>query len=438
MKKSCLTLGIGAVALASSLLCSAPLSANDYSISGESNTILRMRKTVDQNNVLPLYDYLRLNMTDNRSDGSGVDFNFGGWGRADLAQKSNATNPDGDIQYAYLTYHAAKNNSVVTIGRQFVSEGVAAERIDGLFLRSDLDFGFGASAFVGNSVVTQPLAYQPDYRGGALIYGGRVFQADKNYYTIGASALKSDRADKSHYREEEGVDLWLHPLSQVDLVGRSNYNNVTKGWMDNSYALSYSPLATLRLGADFSNINLKDYLANVTTSALSYLNPVLSINNRQNSYGASAAYIGIKNLTLAADYKFYSYDQSGNAAYFGGKVVYSLPESYTVGGAVHRMDGGIDKLRYMEYRAFASKKMGHTDLTVDATNTNYDNAVNGIKNSYTITGAAGYEVSHKLKVGADVEYSRNPDFNNDVRGLVKATYTFDTKSAAEGGTKSEK
>jgi hypothetical protein len=68
----------------------------------------------------------------------------------------------------------------------------------------------------------------------------------------------------------------------------------------------------------------------------------------------------------------------------------------------------------------------------------YDKAINTLKDSYSITAAAGYEVNRKLKVGADIEYSRNPDFDNEVRGVVKATYTFDTKFAAEGGTKSEK
>ena len=78
------------------------------------------------------------------------------------------------------------------------------------------------------------------------------------------------------------------------------------------------------------------------------------------------------------------------------------------------------------------------DLTIDAININYDQRINGIKNSYAITGAAGYEVNKKLKLGADLEVSRNPDFNSEVRGLIKATYTFETKLVAEGGTKSEK
>lgn len=439
-KKNSLALGIGTAMMASSLLWSAPLMANDYSFSGESNTIFRARTTIDKRDLYPAYEYLHLSLIDNLSDGASVSFYFGGWGRADLADKSNANSTDGDLQYAYITYRAPKNNTVTTIGRQFISEGVAAERIDGLYLHNDFQYGISTAAFVGNSVITEPISdpTRRDLQGGGIIYGARIAQADKKYYTIGLSALKSERQDGSRYREEEGVDLWLRPTQQVDLTGRSSYNSITNGWMESSYALTYSPLSTLVFGADFSHINFKDYLANVTTSALSLTNPVWRINGEQTVVGTSAAYTVIKNLTITADYKYYSYDQSGDASYFGGKAAYSLPENFVVGGGIHRMDGGIDRLRYTEYRAFASKKIGHADLTIDAININYDEKINGISNSYTITGAAGYEFSRKLKVGADVEFSRNPDFDREVRGLLKATYTFDTKFAAEGGTKSEK
>ena len=411
--------------------------ASDYSFSGESNTIFRMRTTTDKKNIFPAYEYLRLDMTDNRSDGSGVSFNFGAWGRADLGDKSTSSSTDGDLQYAYLTYRAPKNNTAVSIGRQFISEGVAAERIDGLYLRNDFAYGIGASAFFGNSVITEPNS-DPKLQGGTVVYGTRISQTDKKYYSVGLSALKSEREDNSRYREEEGFDLWLRPLQQVDLTGRSTYNSITNGWMENSYAASYAPLSTLRFGADFSRINFKDYLYGMTTSALSITNPIWKINERQTAVGINASYTGLKNLTVAADCKFYSYDQSGDASYFGGKATYSLPEAFVVGAGLHRMQGEVDKLRYVEFRAFASKKIGHADLTIDAINTNYDKEINGIRNSYVITGAALYEVNRKLKVGADIEFSRNPDFTSEVRALVKATYTFDTKFAAEGGTKSEK
>jgi hypothetical protein len=213
---------------------------------------------------------------------------------------------------------------------------------------------------------------------------------------------------------------------------------MTSGWMESSYALTYSPLSTLRFGADFAHINFKDYLYGVTTSALSITNPVWKMNEKQTAVGTSVGYTGVKNLSVIADYKFYSYDQSGDASFFGGKASYTFPEDLVVGGGIYRMEGYIDRLRYTQTRVFATKKIGHIDLTVDALNVNYDKSINGISNSYAITGAGGYEVNRKLKLGADVEYSKNPDFDREVRALVRATYLFDTKNAAEGGTKSEK
>ena len=435
--KSCLILGTGVAVIVSSLFLSAPLIASDYSFSGESNTIFRMRTTTDDKTLSPAYEYLRLNMTDNLSNGSDVSFHLGAWGRADLGSKPDDNSSNGDLQYAYLTYHAAKNNTVFTIGRQFITEGVATERFDGVYLRNDFKYGFGTSVFVGKSVNTEEFT-TPTYQGGALIYGARVSQSDKKNYSIGLSALKNESTDGNSYREEEGVDLWLRPLKQVDINGRSTYNSITNGWMENSYAVSYAPLSALSLGADFSHINFKDYLYNLTTPALSINNPLWSYNNKQTAYGASASYTATKNLTVAADYKFYSYDKSGDASYFGGKASYKFPAEWLVGGGIHRMAGDTDKLCYTEYRAFVAKKIGRADLTLDAIDVSYDKSISGVSNSLSITGAAGYEFNRKLKIRGDLQYSQNPDFDNEVRALIMATYTFDSKFAAEGGTKSEK
>jgi hypothetical protein len=439
MKKSCLALGVGVAALASSMLWSSPLLASDYSFSGDSNTILRMRTTIDKKNILPVYEYLRLNLTDNRSDGSGVSFYIGAWGRADLADKSTDKNTDADLQYAYLSYRAAKNNTVVNLGRQFVTEGVAAEKLDGIYLRSDFTYGITAAAFAGKSVITEP-----SNKGGNIIYGTRLAQSMPKYYTIGVSALKSDDTDaKSRYRQELGLDLWARPIAMVDLTGRSSYNSITEGWMEHAYALTVTPLENLRISADVSNIHYKDYYYNMTTSVFSLItNPSVSNgqidpNEQLTTAGVTVSYIPIKNLTVAADYKHYYYDVAGTAKYYGGKASYSLPDSFSAGVGLHRMDGSSYKLRYTETRAFASKKLGKADLAVDFINVWYDNRINGMRISSAVTGAAGYEFNEKLKFGADVEYSHNPDFENEVRGLLKVTYAFDTKRSVEGG-KSEK
>lgn len=404
--------------------------AADYSFSGEAKTILRMKTTIDQKDLYPVYEYLRLNMTDNRSDGSGVSFYLGVWGRLDLADKSTDKYSDADLQYAYLSYRAAKNNTVVNLGRQFVTEGVAAEKLDGLYLRNDFAGGFGAAVFAGKSVITEP-----DKKGGNFVYGARLSQGMKKYYSVGLSALKSETDAKSRYREEFGADLWLHPMKQVDLTGRSSYNNLTEGWMEHAYVLSVNPLDQLRISADFSQINYHDYFYNMTTNIFSFANRLNIANNEElTTAGVALSYLPLKNLTISADYKNYGYKIDGNADYFGGKATYSLPESFAVGCSVHRMEGHVDRLRYTEYRAFASKKLGHADLALDFTNVGYDSRINGVRNSYALAGSAGYEFGQRVKLGADMEYSQSPDFDNEVRGLLKVTYLFDTKRS-EGRSK---
>ncbi len=91
---------------------------------------------------------------------------------------------------------------------------MATERIDGLYLRSDLAAGFGAAAFVGSPVVTQS-----NFKGGDITYGGRVSQGNPKYYSIGLSALRTDY-DNSRIREEQGIDIWAQSHQSGGSVGQ--------------------------------------------------------------------------------------------------------------------------------------------------------------------------------------------------------------------------
>lgn len=416
----------------SALMASTPLMAADYSFSGQSSTILRMKTTVDRGDNYPVYEYLRFALNDDRADGTGVSFLLGAWGRIDLADRSSERYSDGDLQYAYLTYRGGRNNLVVNFGRQFVSEGVASERLDGLYLRSDFLAGVGAAAYAGKPVISQTT-----YKGADTVYGGRVTHSMPAWYTAGASVLKSDGENGSAYREEYGVDLWLHPHKMVDVTGRSSYNALTGGWMEHAYTISASPLDNLRASIDISNINYRDYFHNVTTSALSYTSRMIDPNEQLTAVGITLGYTPVKNLTVTGEYKNYGYEVAGSADYYGARATYLFPDALSTGCAVHRMEGSTGRLRYADYRLFASKKFGHADLAADLMMIRFDRAINGLQNSYTLTGSAGYEVSHSVKIGADLEFSKNPDFDGEVRGMVKLTYLFDT-NRAEGGGKREK
>jgi hypothetical protein len=427
----------GGIAVACTTLLAAVPAMAETVVSGQSDTIIRMGQTLDKQNIYPAYEYLRLSAVSADKDGSALSLHIGGWGRGDLAEKSARDRyTDTDLQYGYLSYQGAKNNLIVNTGRQFVTEGVAAQRLDGLYLRSDFGAGFAAATFVGSPVVTEPNLKADDF-----VFGGRVTQSNYKYYTVGVSALKSF-SGSARYRDEEGVDLWLHPLTQVDITGRSSYNSATNGWMEHAYAVSYTPTDKLRFSADISDINYRDYFYKVTTSALIF-NPLtngIDPNEKVLTVGGSASYAIDKNFTITGDYKHYDYNIAKSADYYGGKLSYSLPESYAAGVSIHRMDGKTDRLAFYEFRTFASKKLGKADITLDVIDLNYDNAssMNNVKNAVTIVAASSYELNRSLKIGADIEYSKNPNFNNEIKGLAKLTYLFDTQHVVEGGTKNEK
>ncbi|MBJ6752618.1 hypothetical protein [Geomonas anaerohicana] len=421
------------LAAASTVMLAQPVMAADYTITGSSNTYLRMTRTINKEDLYPLYEYLRFSVTAAEKDGSATSLHLGAWGRVDLVDKSSDHYTDGDLQYGYLSYQAAKNNLVINAGRQFITEGVAADRVDGLYVRSDFAAGITAAAFAGSPVVTTP-----NYKGGDFIYGARVAQGKPGLYSVGVSALRNE-SDNARDREEEGLDLWIHPVKQVDLTGRSSYNSITDGWMEHAYTLSVAPIDAVTVSADFSRINYQDYFYNVTTNAFALAGNggLLDPREKVTAAGVSAAWTPVKNLTVAAEYKNYGYEILGSADYVGGKVAYTTADALSLGASGHRMDGSTDRTRYYDYRLYALKKTGHTELGVDFYNVIFDRPIDGVKSSYALTGIAGYEFTEKLNVGGEIEYSQSPDFNREWRALVKVAYAFETKGGEKGG-KSEK
>ena len=77
-----------------------------------------------------------------------------------------------------------------------------------------------------------------------------------------------------------------------------------------------------------------------------------------------------------------------------------------------------------------AKKLGKLDLSADLLDVVYDTAIFGVKDSYSGSLAAQYDLAEAWKLGADVEYSHNPDFKSDTRGFVKLLYHFGTKGGA--------
>ena len=397
------------------------------SLSGDSATYVSSRQAADGTRELPLYEYLNFK-TENLGS-QNITFYFGGWLRYDL--NSNEVfdkDKNSDLQYAYLSYRSAESNRVLNLGRVMVFEGVAAERVDGAYARTDLKGGFGVSAFGGVPVETNI-----NLPGNNSEYGARVSHQIPNLYTIGLSYLKEEK-NSQDFREEEGVDLWFRPLNKVEILGKSSYNKITSGWMQHTYNLLLGPFEQLRFNTDYSSINYKDFFTGATSSAFTFQpGGPIDPNEKVSVLGETVSYAFTGGLSASVNYKSYNYDIAGNATYYSGTVRYASEKSWGAGGAIGRMAGDVERLKYKEYRVYGYSKFGKMDATLDYLLVNYDEAINLVHAAYSVTLAAAYELTEKLKIGADVEYSKNPDFDRDVRTFFKLTYNFDYAQGKKGG-----
>jgi hypothetical protein len=392
-------------------------------VMGESRTYVQSRQTLDGRNMMPFYEYLNLNVQDLGNES--VSVHLGGW----LGLQTDAT-PDGktsanDLQYGYVSYRAKESNAVVNLGRVMVFEGVANDRVDGIYARTDIKGGFGISAYGG-----APVEIAADQPGNSTIYGGRLSHQNPGLYTVGLSYLKEEK-NSATFRQEEGIDLWFRPVNKVELMGSSSYNVETTGWMEHAYYLLLGPFDKLRFNTEASWINYADYFAGATTNVFRMTaGGPIDPHEKVNILGEEIFYAIDKNWAVSVNYKNYNYDIAGSANYYGVKATYVMPKSYNAGLSVHKMDGDTNRLKYDEYRIYASKRIEKVDVAVDLLDVKYKEAINNVTNAYSATIAAGYELTRSVTVGLDIEYSKNPDFDKDVRIFAKAVYSFDFASGS--------
>jgi len=377
---------------------------------------------VDGTNQLPLYEYLNLSVQDIGKDT--ISFQFGGWFRYELKDTESDHRTNNDLSYAYLSYRSKSANTIVNVGRVMVFEGVASDRVDGVYAKTDLRNNFGISAFGGS-----PAETGTDLPGNKNIYGTRLSHQIPGLYQIGISYVREEK-DSAVFREEEGADLWLKPAGKVELLGKSRYNAMTKAWSEHTYFLSLGPFEKVRLNTEASKVNYKDYFTGMTTKAFDFTKSSIDPKDKVTILGEEAAYSATDRLTVGVNYKAYAYEIAGNAKNYGGSIKYVVVGTGGAGFVINKMAGATDKLKYAQYRVYGFRKFGHSDVTVDVMKVAYVAAVNGVKDAYSSTLAASYELTERIKLGADLEYSKTPDFDKEVRTLIKLTYSFDTAKTA--------
>jgi hypothetical protein len=383
---------------------------NDFT----SKTYLKFYQDARDNRYTPLYEYIELESR-NLQNGQ-VNLYLSGWLGHDFETQQFENKTRDELTYAFLRYSPyADRRLLLTAGRQFVFEGIASEQIDGIATRWEFTPRTGVSLFGGVPVETEF-----DSRRGDAVFGGRIFQRIQSRGELGVSVL-AESNDGNRFREEGGLDIWLLPVKKVEVKGQSSYNNITDGWREHSYNLRIFPVERLILSALFVQSRYDDAFSARTLSVFSP--DLLGPGEQLTKAGGTVDYRVNDSLSGVVDYARYAYKIMGDAGYYGVKVSATVRGVLT-GLSFHRMEGPVDKLRYIEARAYATTKLEKWRLSLDAINLNYDSAFNNLKNAYSLNGTVRYTINDSLTSGFSIDYSKTPDFINNTTALLNLVYGY--------------
>jgi hypothetical protein len=380
-----------------------------------STTHLQMYEDARDNNFFTLREYLDFNVI-------GIDDRLSlysnGWFRLDLDHTDSGDRTNDELLYAYLSYRPLSDPTLIfNLGRHFVYEGLASEQIDGVSARWEIVPMMGVSAFAG-----VPLETDFDNRKSDDIFGGRLFLRLPQRAEIGWSYLREDN-DGTSYREEIGVDVWVQPINWLELRGESRWNQKTNGWIEHAYTLNIFPIEKLTLSTSASYTDYDAAFSSTTLSA--FLPQFVGLGEELTKIGVFAEYAWNDWLSAVAEYTRYEYDIQGSANFFGVALRAHVPDQDLAAGAsIHRMEGHTKRLRYLKARLYATKAFGALELSFDTVHLNYDESFSGTHHAYAFSGSIAYQLTSSLLVSTSIYYSKNPDFDQEVRTFLKIVYNF--------------
>ena len=411
------------------LLRALPVASFGAQVHFQSDTILQVFQrdtaTEQDKTVLPGYEYLQLDAGD--LDDYGLSFHFYGWGRADLADSNYFDDStDGKLLYGYLEYRRPVNRFSVRLGRQYIFEGVANEAVDGLRVSSDLGDYFSLSLYGG-----LPVALDTENgRSGDSIYGGRLSHHFGTQYEVGLSykaiANDSDTAEKMI-----GVDMSAFLPANMSFYGYSAYNSETNGWAEHNYELRI-PIASVTLRPYFQHFAYQDFFG-TGANAIGPFRVLANTDETLTAYGLDAIWQVDSAWTLTGKAKFYDYKQKdsaetvsaqltwqGDKTQFGGEIGRTFADN-TAGNdyTLARLFGYCEAMAGRSWVDFVDS---------DVLLVYYDESIYGKDSSLFVSlGTGKHFLDKALTVKISGDYSRDPYFDNDLRGMLTLAYVYDHK-----------
>lgn len=414
------------LALGACLLPAPGVSAADLLFSSETLVRVFERDTAEKEDalVVPAYEYLRLDAGALRE--KGLSFHLYGWGRADFGEGDFFEDDTaGELLYGYLQYAHPDTGLDLKLGRLYVFEGVADESVDGLRLQTDLTRFFTLSGYGG-----QPVGLDStDGRSGDSILGGRLSHHLGAVYDVGVSFKQIDN-DNDQQERKLGVDLSLALPFGAGLYGFSARNLETDEWGEHSYELRLR-VAELELRPSYQKFRYEDFFR-VGAKAASPFGFLRDTGETLEVVGGDAAWLLSPSWELGGKARYYDYDKRGDASDFHALLAIWHGQGLTsAGGELGYMQGDAAENDYLLARAyFYCDQLGRLlpkgFVTGDVVYVDYDQAIFGESDALFLSLGAGrsfLDDSLELKLSGD--YSVDPFFDEDLRGMLVARYLID-------------
>lgn len=387
----------------------------------DSETIVRTfeRDTSTEENVraLPVYEYLGLSVKPDALPGFSA--HAYGWGRyasSDLFEDNAA----GEILYGYLRYRSQEGLFQADAGRMQVAGGVALDTLDGLSLRLEPLPGLTVLAYGGLPVALS----ETSGISGDLLAGGRVAFRYAPWGNLGVSYRRLEN-DGETASTLAGADVALTPFSALDLQGYYSYN------LEADSLAEATGRATLHAGfldlSPFYRVYEYEGFFDKGVETASPFRLLGDAPERLTVYGADAGLYPIPEFTLEVKARHYDYKEADEGAdYYGALLEGRMVKALLTGVEGARMDGDTPENRYDLGRVYFRFDAGATFVSGEGIYVKYDEPILGEDNS--LFASLGFGVSPGVKglvVKLSGDYSKDPYFDRDVRGMLTLHYRFE-------------
>ena len=226
-----------------------------------------------------------------------------------------------------------------------------------------------------------------------------------------------------------GVDLSAFLPANMSFYGYSAYNTETDGWAEQNFELRI-PVGRVLFKPTFQHFAYQDFFG-TGANAVGPFRVLANTDETLTAYGLDAIWSVNDEWTLTGKAKFFDYDQKDDAQTYSAQLAWHGDKSQyggEIGRTVADKTAGND-YTLMRLFGYCEAMAGRTPLdfvSADVLWAYYDEAIYGKDSSLFLSlGTGKHFLGDALTVKLSGDYSRDPYYDNDLRGMLTIAYVFD-------------